>query len=154
MINIINGGAHADNTIDFQEFMIVPVGAPGFAEGVRMASEIFHTLRLALKAAGFNTNVGDEGGFAPDLRTAEEALDFILRGHRDSRIPGGHRGDAGHRSRGQRALCRRRIRLSRGGRDAVQRGPGGLSGRTRLTLPGSSRSRTGWLKTMPGAGSC
>ncbi|MGE8367318.1 phosphopyruvate hydratase [Cupriavidus sp.] len=79
MINIINGGAHADNTIDFQEFMIVPVGAPGFAEGVRMASEIFHTLRLALKAAGFNTNVGDEGGFAPDLRTAEEALDFILR---------------------------------------------------------------------------
>jgi len=79
MINIINGGAHADNTIDFQEFMIVPVGAPSFAEGVRMASEIFHTLRLALKTAGFNTNVGDEGGFAPDLRTADEALDFILR---------------------------------------------------------------------------
>ncbi|EHP38521.1 enolase [Cupriavidus basilensis OR16] len=78
MINIINGGAHADNTIDFQEFMIVPVGALSFAEGVRMASEIFHTLRLALKAAGFNTNVGDEGGFAPDLRTADEALDFIL----------------------------------------------------------------------------
>lgn len=79
MINIVNGGAHADNAIDFQEFMIVPVGAPDFAEGVRMASEVFHTLRLDLKAAGFNTNVGDEGGFAPDLRAADEALDFILR---------------------------------------------------------------------------
>jgi enolase len=78
MINIINGGAHADNIIDFQEFMILPVGAPSFTEGVRMASEVFHTLRAALKQAGLNTNVGDEGGFAPDLRTAEEALDFIM----------------------------------------------------------------------------
>jgi enolase len=78
MMNIINGGAHADNPIDFQEFMIMPVGAPTFAEGLRMGSEVFHTLCRALKEAGHNTNVGDEGGFAPDLRSAEEALDFVV----------------------------------------------------------------------------
>ncbi len=79
MMNIVNGGAHADNAIDFQEFMIMPLGAASIAEAVRMGSEIFHTLRKALKDAGHNTNVGDEGGFAPDLATPEEALDFILR---------------------------------------------------------------------------
>jgi enolase 1/2/3 len=79
MMNILNGGVHADNPIDFQEFMIVPVGAPTFAEAVRAGSEIFHTLRGALKTAGLNTNVGDEGGFAPNLKSAEEALDFVMR---------------------------------------------------------------------------
>jgi enolase len=79
MMNVINGGAHADNPIDFQEFMIVPVGADSFAEALRMGSEIFHTLRAALKAAGHNTNVGDEGGFAPNLPSAEAALDFLLQ---------------------------------------------------------------------------
>ncbi|MFM0300493.1 phosphopyruvate hydratase [Paraburkholderia sediminicola] len=78
MINIINGGAHADNPLDFQEFMILPIGATSFANSVRMGAEVFHTLRGALKHAGFNTNVGDEGGFAPTLRTAEEALDLIV----------------------------------------------------------------------------
>lgn len=78
MINIINGGAHADNPLDFQEFMILPIGATSFANSVRMGAEVFHTLRGALKRAGFNTNVGDEGGFAPTLRTAEEALDLIV----------------------------------------------------------------------------
>ncbi|WP_435205363.1 phosphopyruvate hydratase [Micromonospora sp. bgisy143] len=78
MMNIINGGAHADNPLDFQEFMIVPVGADTFAEAVRMGSEVFHTLRRDLLAAGHSTGVGDEGGFAPELRTAEEALDFVL----------------------------------------------------------------------------
>jgi enolase len=77
MMNIINGGAHADNPLDFQEFMILPLGAGSLSDAVRMGSEVFHTLRAALKKAGQNTNVGDEGGFAPDLRTAEEALDFI-----------------------------------------------------------------------------
>src|SRR5579871_4448964 len=67
MMNIVNGGVHADNPIDFQEFMIMPVGAPSFREALRMGSEIFHTLRSALKRAGHNTNVGDEGGFAPNL---------------------------------------------------------------------------------------
>ena len=77
-MNILNGGVHADNPIDFQEFMILPVGATSFAEAVRWGAEIFHVLKAALKKAGHNTNVGDEGGFAPNLPSAEAALDFIL----------------------------------------------------------------------------
>jgi enolase len=79
MMNIINGGVHADNPIDFQEFMIMPSGAPSFAEGLRMGSEVFHVLKKALHDAGHNTNVGDEGGFAPNLKSADEALSFIVR---------------------------------------------------------------------------
>jgi enolase len=79
MMNIVNGGVHADNPIDFQEFMIMPVGAPTFAEALRMGAEIFHTLRTALKSAGHNTNVGDEGGFAPNLPSADAALDFVMK---------------------------------------------------------------------------
>src|SRR5687767_12036181 len=79
MMNIVNGGAHADNPIDFQEFMVMPVGAPNFAEALRMGAEIFHTLKSALKSAGLNTNVGDEGGFAPNLPSAEAALDFVMK---------------------------------------------------------------------------
>ncbi len=79
MMNILNGGRHADNPIDFQEFMIMPVGAGTFAEGLRMGAEIFAALKKALAAAGHNTNVGDEGGFAPNLATADAALTFIAR---------------------------------------------------------------------------
>jgi enolase len=79
MMNIINGGAHADNPIDFQEFMISPLGAPSLSEAVRWGSEIFHTLRKLLKDGGHSTNVGDEGGFAPNLKSAEEALSFLIR---------------------------------------------------------------------------
>ena len=79
MMNIINGGAHADNPIDIQEFMILPTGAESFSEGLRMGSEIFHALKKQLKDAGHNTNVGDEGGFAPNLASAEEALSFITK---------------------------------------------------------------------------
>ncbi|MDP2296479.1 MAG: phosphopyruvate hydratase [Pseudolabrys sp.] len=79
MMNIINGGAHADNPIDFQEFMIMPVGAPNFAEGLRMGVEVFQTLKKALHDEGHNTNVGDEGGFAPNLKSAEEALDYVMK---------------------------------------------------------------------------
>ncbi|MEY4249834.1 MAG: hypothetical protein RJA87_1467 [Pseudomonadota bacterium] len=79
MMNIINGGAHADNPIDIQEFMILPTGAANFSEGLRMGAEIFHGLKKALKDAGHNTNVGDEGGFAPNLGSAEEALAFIVK---------------------------------------------------------------------------
>ena len=78
MMNIINGGAHADNPIDIQEFMILPSGAPSFSDALRMGAEIFHSLKSALKAAGHNTNVGDEGGFAPNLASAEAALAFIV----------------------------------------------------------------------------
>ena len=79
MMNIINGGVHADNAIDFQEFLIMPVGAPSLREALRMGAEVFHTLKAALRKAGHNTNVGDEGGFAPNLKSADEALSFILR---------------------------------------------------------------------------
>jgi enolase len=78
MMNILNGGVHADNPIDFQEFMIAPVGAPNFAEGLRMGAEVFHALKKALKDAGHNTNVGDEGGFAPNLASPRAALDFVM----------------------------------------------------------------------------
>ena len=79
MMNIVNGGMHADNPIDIQEFMVMPVGAESFAEAVRMGSEIFHTLKSALQDAGHNTNVGDEGGFAPGLASTDEALQFVMR---------------------------------------------------------------------------
>jgi enolase len=79
MMNIVNGGAHADNPIDFQEFMVMPVGAPSFAEALRTGAEIFHTLKKALHDAGHNTNVGDEGGFAPNLPSADAALDFVMK---------------------------------------------------------------------------
>src|SRR5204862_7493819 len=77
-MNIVNGGAHADNTLDPQEFMIVPHGAPSFAVALRMGVEVFHTLKGILKKKGLATSVGDEGGFAPDLKTSEEALETVL----------------------------------------------------------------------------
>jgi enolase len=79
MMNIINGGAHADNPIDIQEFMIMPLGAESFADGLRWGAEVFHALKKGLKSAGHNTNVGDEGGFAPNLKSADEALSFIMK---------------------------------------------------------------------------
>jgi enolase len=79
MMNIINGGSHADNSIDFQEFMIMPVGAPSFSEGLRMGAEVFHSLSAVLKKGGYSTNVGDEGGFAPNLKSNEEAITVILQ---------------------------------------------------------------------------
>ena len=84
MMNIVNGGQHADNPIDIQEFMIMPVSASSIKEAVRMGAEIFHTLKKNLKAAGHNTNVGDEGGFAPNLKSAEEALSFIVKAISDA----------------------------------------------------------------------
>ncbi|MBN8782370.1 MAG: phosphopyruvate hydratase [Sphingobacteriales bacterium SCN 48-20] len=78
MMNILNGGAHADNKIDFQEFMIMPVGAPSFSEGLRWGVEIFHSLKTVLKKKGFSTNVGDEGGFAPNIQSNEEAIDTVM----------------------------------------------------------------------------
>ncbi len=79
MMNILNGGSHADNSIDFQEFMIMPVGAPSFSEALRMGAEVFHNLKSVLKAKGHSTNVGDEGGFAPNLGSNEEAIETVLK---------------------------------------------------------------------------
>ena len=78
MMNILNGGAHADNKIDFQEFMVMPIGAPTFSEGLRWGVEIFHALKSVLKKKGYSTNVGDEGGFAPDIQSNEEAIDTVM----------------------------------------------------------------------------
>jgi enolase len=78
LMNILNGGMHADNKIDFQEFMVVPIGAPSFSEGLRWGVEIFHTLKTVLKKKGYSTNVGDEGGFAPDIKSNEEAIETVL----------------------------------------------------------------------------
>lgn len=78
MMNILNGGAHADNKIDFQEFMVMPIGAPNFSEGLRWGVEIFHSLKSVLKKKGFSTNVGDEGGFAPNIQSNEEAIETVL----------------------------------------------------------------------------
>ena len=78
MMNILNGGSHADNTVDIQEFMIMPAGAPTFREALRMGAEVFHNLKTVLKGKGMNTAVGDEGGFAPNLSTNEEAIQVII----------------------------------------------------------------------------
>jgi len=79
MMNILNGGAHADNNLDFQEFMIMPVGAPGLPEAVRMGAEVFHSLKKILHDKSYATSVGDEGGFAPNVKSSEEGLDLIIR---------------------------------------------------------------------------
>lgn len=84
MMNIINGGAHADNNVDMQEFMILPIGAPSFAEAVRWGAEVFHALKGRLKQRGFSTAVGDEGGFAPDLKSNEQALELIMQAIHDA----------------------------------------------------------------------
>ena len=78
MMNILNGGQHADNNVDIQEFMVMPVGAPNFKEGLRMGAEVFHSLKAVLKGKGLNTAVGDEGGFAPNLSSNEEAIEVIV----------------------------------------------------------------------------
>ena len=111
MMNIVNGGVHADNPIDFQEFMILPVGAPSLREAVRWGAEIFHALKGALKKAGHNTNVGDEGGFAPNLPSAEAALDFLPQGDRGRRLQARRRRRAGAGLRGDRILQERRLCL-------------------------------------------
>ena len=118
MMNIINGGVHADNPIDFQEFMIMPVGAETFADAVRMGSEVFHTLKKALKDAGHNTNVGDEGGFAPGLASADEALKFIVTLDREGRLSAGRGRLSRPRLRRHGVLQGRQIRHGGRGEDA------------------------------------
>ena len=154
MMNIVNGGAHADNPIDFQEFMIMPVGAESLAEAVRMGSEIFHTLRGGLKKAGHNTNVGDEGGFAPNLNTAEEALDFVVKSIEQAGFTPGERCPLGARSRLRANSSRtapivmraRGFRAARPSRRSIWRSS---SAPIR-----SLRSRTAWRKTTGKAGRC
>jgi phosphopyruvate hydratase len=93
MANILNGGAHSDNKVDFQEFMVMPIGASSIREAVRMVAEVFHSLKSVLKAKGYNTGVGDEGGFAPDLQSNEEALDVIMEAIKKAGYTAGRDGD-------------------------------------------------------------
>ena len=93
MANILNGGAHSDNKVDFQEFMVMPIGAPSFHEGLRMTAEVFHALKSVLSSKGLNTNVGDEGGFAPDLQSNEEALEVIMEAIKKAGYTAGRDGD-------------------------------------------------------------
>ena len=153
MMNIINGGVHADNPIDFQEFMILPVGAPSLREAVRWGAEIFHTLKSALKKAGHNTNVGDEGGFAPNLPSAEAALDFCVKAIEAAGFKPGDDIALGARLRGDRVLQGRRLCLCGRRQDALDRGAGRLSRQARRPLSRSSRSRTACRRTTGRAGS-
>src|SRR5690554_56521 len=93
MANILNGGAHSDNKVDFQEFMVMPIGAPSLREGLRWTAEVFHSLKAVLSAKGLNTSVGDEGGFAPDLQSNEEALEVIMQAIKDAGYTTGRDGD-------------------------------------------------------------
>ena len=93
MANILNGGAHSDNKVDFQEFMVMPIGAPSMKEAIRMTAEVFHNLKSVLKAKGYNTAVGDEGGFAPDLQSNEEALEVIMEAIKKAGYTAGRDGD-------------------------------------------------------------
>ena len=106
MMNVLNGGVHADNTVDFQEFMIMPVGAESFAQALRMCAETFHTLKKVLKDRGYNTSVGDEGGFAPSLKSNVEAVEVLLEAIEKAGYSAGH--DICHRprSRFQRNVSR------------------------------------------------
>jgi enolase len=127
MMNIINGGAHADNPIDFQEFMIMPVGAPTFKEALRMGAEVFHTLKGALKKAGHNTNVGDEGGFAPNLPSAEAALDFVMKSIEQAGYKPGQDIAWPSTVRRDRILQGRKLRLRRRRKTRSIKDAGGIS---------------------------
>ena len=152
MMNILNGGAHADNPIDFQEFMIAPVGAPNFAEALRMGAEVFHALKAALKAAGHNTAVGDEGGFAPESRL--DAPGARLRHGRDRR--GRLQARRRHLSRA-RCGCDRVLREQslcpegRGAEPQLRRDGRHLRRARRRTIR-STPSRTAWRRTTGRAG--
>jgi enolase len=154
MMNIINGGAHADNPIDIQEFMILPTGAATFSEGLRMGAEIFHGLKKALKDAGHNTNVGDEGGFAPNIGSAEEALAFIVKAGESAGFRAGEDFVLGldvaateFFKNGKYVLEGEGKTVDPAGMVAYLEGPGAASSR-------SSRSRTAAPKTTSRAGAC
>ena len=156
MMNILNGGAHADTNVDFQEFMVMPVGFPSFREALRAGTEIFHALRAILKKRGLATGVGDEGGFAPNLKGNQDALDVVMEAI----------GKAGFRAGGERLprprLCRQRVRqrrraatssTSRASPAAIRKG-WSRSTRTGAGSIRSCRSRTAAPKATGAAGSC
>jgi enolase len=132
MMNILNGGKHADNNVDFQEFMIMPIGAKNFPEALRMGAETFHTLKKVLSKKGMATSVGDEGGFAPELKSNEEALQVVMEAIKK----------AGYKPGKEIAIARRRYRAMRWS----------ITGRSGLPSIRLFRLRTGWLRTTGPAG--
>ena len=152
MMNVINGGAHADNPIDVQEFMVMPVGAETFSDSLRMGAEIFHSLKKALKDAGHNTNVGDEGGFAPNLKSTDEALAFLARAVEIGGLPPGRRGGAGARRGLERAVRRRALHAGRRGAGRSMRRAWSSSTRGWCRATRSCRSRTAWPRATGTAG--
>jgi enolase len=135
MMNIVNGGKHADNPIDIQEFMVMPVAAGNVADAVRIGAEIFAALKKQLHDAGHNTNVGDEGGFAPDIGSADEALAFIAKACESAGHPRRRGRGLRPRLRRDRVLSRRRLRHGRREQDARFGGHGGLPGRALRQVP-------------------
>ena len=135
MMNIINGGAHADNPIDMQEFMILPIGAESLAHAVQIGSEVFHTLKKALHDDGHNTNVGDEGGFAPNLKSAEAALDYIVKSIKAAGYEPGKDVVPRPRLRLDRILQGRQVRDGRRGQVAVLRRQRQVPRRARRQVP-------------------
>ena len=139
MMNVLNGGVHSDNNVDFQEFMIVPIGAASFGEGLRWGAETYHALHRVLRDRGLSGSVGDEGGFAPDLRTNEEALVMLV----DAIVAAGYvpGEDIAHRARPglERVLPRRRLRARRRGQEPFIRASSSPTGSISSTATRSSR---------------
>ena len=154
MMNIVNGGAHADNPIDFQEFMVMPVGASSFAEALRMGAEIFHTLKSALKAAGHNTNVGDEGGFAPNLPSAEAALDFVMQAVSKAGFKPGDDVLLALDCASTEFFKNGAYVYEGEGKTRSHPAAGRVSRRSSCRTIRSPRSRTAWPRTISTAGSC
>ena len=152
MMNILNGGAHADNPIDFQEFMIMPVGAPSFAEALRCGAEIFHTLKKGLHEAGLSTAVGDEGGFAPNLASARDALDFIMRSIEQAGYTPGDDVVLALDCAATEFFQDGAYRDGGGGADPLARRDGRPISPSSATTIRSPRSRTAWPRTIWTAG--
>ena len=147
MMNILNGGAHADNNLDLQEFMIVPAGAESFAKSLRMGVETFHSLKSVLKKKGYATAVGDEGGFAPNVKSNEEALELILEAIQKAGYKPGQQVYPGTGCRCQRIFRRQQISLQKIHRRPSRRGPDNQA--VRRTGPNNTPScplKTAWPK--------
>ena len=156
MMNILNGGAHADNTVDPQEFMIVPYGAEKFSEALRWGAEVFHTLKGVLKKRGYSTSVGDEGGFAPNLKSNEEALEVVLEAITQAGYkPGDQIGIALDPAASEFYDAEERSTSSRNPtRASAPRSRWSSSGPTGCASIPSFRSKTAWPRTIGRAGSC
>jgi enolase len=155
MMNILNGGAHADNSVDPQEFMIVPYGAEKFSEALRMGAEVFHTLKGVLKKRGYSTAVGDEGGFAPNLKSNEEALEVVLEAITQGRLQARRADRHRARSGGERVLSKngKYVFKKSDKSERTLRADGGILGQLGAAVSRSFRSKTAWPKTIGTAGS-